>query len=334
MHHCLQVDHPYSALIKYAKCLKGDKPKLQKMVQMSWTFVNDSLCTTLCLQWEPEIIAIALMYLAAKLSKFEVKDWNGRRDHHLHWWDQYVEDLDVDILEDICHQVLDLYAQPHTPAKEQAGSPPPGQQQTIAHRPAQVATHPASAPASKAPSAPSSAPTTPGGSRKTTPPQPITTAALPGGGATQQPPPPPAQPRSRPQTPPPPMPPGAPPPPPPSTTTTAPPPAPPPPSAAAATSAPPPALPLFQNAPPPPPNVAAPPNFQARAGFAPGAVSGALAPQQRFAAAPSGSAPSGFNYPPPGAPLPPPGQPFYRSAPPPPPPPGGGSHQRGRGGRY
>ena len=24
-------------------------------VQMSWTFVNDSLCTTLCLQWEPEV---------------------------------------------------------------------------------------------------------------------------------------------------------------------------------------------------------------------------------------------------------------------------------------
>ena len=32
------------------------------MVQMSWTFVNDSLCTTLCLQWEPEIIAIAVMF--------------------------------------------------------------------------------------------------------------------------------------------------------------------------------------------------------------------------------------------------------------------------------
>ena len=28
----LKVDHPYSSLLKYAKCLKGDKPKLQKMV--------------------------------------------------------------------------------------------------------------------------------------------------------------------------------------------------------------------------------------------------------------------------------------------------------------
>ena len=55
----LQVDHPYTSILLFAKSLKGDRNKLQKMVQMSWTFVNDSLCTTVCLQWEPEIIAIA-----------------------------------------------------------------------------------------------------------------------------------------------------------------------------------------------------------------------------------------------------------------------------------
>ncbi|XP_046425377.1 cyclin-K [Neodiprion virginianus] len=107
----LQVEHPYSYLLKYAKCLKGDKNKLQKMVQMAWTFVNDSLCTTLSLQWEPEIIAVALMYLAGKLSKFEVVDWNGRLPKHLRWWDMFVEDVTMDLLEDICHQVLDLYSQ-------------------------------------------------------------------------------------------------------------------------------------------------------------------------------------------------------------------------------
>ena len=37
----LQVEHPYTFLLKYAKCLKGDKTRLQKMVQMAWTFVND-----------------------------------------------------------------------------------------------------------------------------------------------------------------------------------------------------------------------------------------------------------------------------------------------------
>ena len=50
-------------------------------------------------QWEPEVIAIALMYLAAKLSKFEVKDWKNRTPDHKHWWDQYVQNLETDVLE-------------------------------------------------------------------------------------------------------------------------------------------------------------------------------------------------------------------------------------------
>jgi hypothetical protein len=121
----LQVEHPYSYLLKYAKCLKGDKNKLQKMVQMAWTFVNDSLCTTLALQWEPEIIAVALMYLAGKLSQFEVVDWVGRTAKHLRWWDMFVEDVTMDLLEDICHQVLDLYSQPTAnPAPDSPPLPP------------------------------------------------------------------------------------------------------------------------------------------------------------------------------------------------------------------
>lgn len=117
----LQVEHPYNYLLKYAKCLKGDKTKLQKMVQMAWTFVNDSLCTTLALQWEPEIIAVALMYLAGKLSQFEVVDWVGRTSKHLRWWDMFVEDVTMELLEDICHQVLDLYSQSTTTVPD---SPP------------------------------------------------------------------------------------------------------------------------------------------------------------------------------------------------------------------
>lgn len=41
----LQIDNPYGYLLKYAKCLKGDQEKLQKMVQMAWTFINDRLDT-------------------------------------------------------------------------------------------------------------------------------------------------------------------------------------------------------------------------------------------------------------------------------------------------
>ena len=156
----LQVDHPYSSILKYAKCLKGDKPKLHKMVQMSWTFVNDSLCTTLCLQWEPEVIAIALMYLASKLSKFEVRDWKNRTPEHKYWWDQYVRDLETDVLEDICHQVLDLYSQPTTETKLAPHSPPPATRGLKPRDPAAVAAAAAAPtpPAAAAPAAPPPAP--------------------------------------------------------------------------------------------------------------------------------------------------------------------------------
>ncbi|XP_014675901.1 PREDICTED: cyclin-K-like [Priapulus caudatus] len=134
----LQADHPYAYLLRYAKGFKiVDKAKLQKMVQMGWTFVNDSLCTSLCLHWEPEIIAIALMYLASRLCKLEITDWVGKTSKQVKWWDQYVENLSMELLEDICHEVLDLYSAsknedpaqspPRTPPalKRRPSTPPP-----------------------------------------------------------------------------------------------------------------------------------------------------------------------------------------------------------------
>ncbi|XP_066484976.1 cyclin-K isoform X2 [Tiliqua scincoides] len=120
----LQVEHPYQFLLKYAKQLKGDKNKIQKLVQMAWTFVNDSLCTTLSLQWEPEIIAVAVMYLAGRLCKFEIQEWTSKPMYR-RWWEQFVQDVPVDVLEDICHQILDLYSQ----GKQQMPHPSPHQLQ-------------------------------------------------------------------------------------------------------------------------------------------------------------------------------------------------------------
>ncbi|NXN11265.1 CCNK protein, partial [Indicator maculatus] len=111
---------------------KRDKNKIQKLVQMAWTFVNDSLCTTLSLQWEPEIIAVAVMYLAGRLCKFEIQEWTSKPMYR-RWWEQFVQDVPVDVLEDICHQILDLYSQGkqqmphHTPHQLQQ---PPSLQST------------------------------------------------------------------------------------------------------------------------------------------------------------------------------------------------------------
>jgi cyclin K len=106
----LQVDHPYRFLIEYAKCLKGVpiaplSSTKEEVVQKAWNFINDSLETTLCLQWEPEIIAVAMMYLACKISKYDIIDWKGRIPEHQKWWDMFVKDMNKNILDDICHQV-------------------------------------------------------------------------------------------------------------------------------------------------------------------------------------------------------------------------------------
>ncbi|KAK1158820.1 cyclin-K-like [Acipenser oxyrinchus oxyrinchus] len=121
----LQVEHPYQFLLRYAKQLKGDKNKLQKLVQMAWTFVNDSLCTMLSLQWEPEIIAVAVMYLAGRLCKFEIQEWASKQMYRK-WWEQFVQDVPFywcvfffPPITDICHQILDLYSQGKQPIPQQ-----------------------------------------------------------------------------------------------------------------------------------------------------------------------------------------------------------------------
>lgn len=121
----LQVEHPYGLLLKYAKLVKGDKEKVQKLVQMAWTFINDSMCTTLSLQWEPEVIATSLMYLATRLNKFDIQDWHGKPPgSKMKWWEGFVEGLSVELMEDICHKVLDLYS-----SKQQREESPPTQQE-------------------------------------------------------------------------------------------------------------------------------------------------------------------------------------------------------------
>jgi len=96
------VEHPYQYILKYANALKGDRQKIEKLVQMSWTFVNDSFSTCLCLLWEPQIIAVAVMFLAGRLCKFQPQDWAY---HGGRWWEQFIPDITTDLLEDICHQV-------------------------------------------------------------------------------------------------------------------------------------------------------------------------------------------------------------------------------------
>lgn len=43
----LQVEHPYKFLINYAKRFKGNKEKINQILQMAWTFTNDRYCSVI-----------------------------------------------------------------------------------------------------------------------------------------------------------------------------------------------------------------------------------------------------------------------------------------------
>lgn len=120
----LQVDHPYGYLMKYIQSMKADRDKLRGLLQAAWTFINDSYCTTICLQYEPEIIAIAMMFLASKINKIDLLDWDKRTTKHENWWDVYVENVDKEMLESICHQVLDVYSCSQDSSASPVSSPP------------------------------------------------------------------------------------------------------------------------------------------------------------------------------------------------------------------
>lgn len=78
------------------------------------------------------MIAVALCYLAGKLSKFDIVDWEGRQPHHKRWWETFVEDLTTDMVEDICHQVLDLYQIPIPDTPQDSPPTSPAQSNSIA----------------------------------------------------------------------------------------------------------------------------------------------------------------------------------------------------------
>lgn len=59
-----------------------------------------SLCTMLSLQWESEIIAVAVMYLAGRLCKFDIQEWTAKQSSR-RWWEQFVQDVPVELLEGI-----------------------------------------------------------------------------------------------------------------------------------------------------------------------------------------------------------------------------------------
>ncbi|KAN0042323.1 hypothetical protein ACTFIV_004886 [Dictyostelium citrinum] len=94
----LAVEHPYKYLLEYMKSIQGSK----NLCQVAWNFVNDSLRTSLCLHYPPDLISYASIYLATRFLNYQLITENKKE-----WWEML--GIKFEVLEDISKQILDLY---------------------------------------------------------------------------------------------------------------------------------------------------------------------------------------------------------------------------------
>ncbi|VWU49003.1 cyclin [Hepatocystis sp. ex Piliocolobus tephrosceles] len=97
--------HPHLFILPYIHSLfnnlsKFDEELVKKLAQISWGFLNDSMRTTLCCEYQPRCIAVAAIFLAAyKLNIPLIKSTN--------WYKLF--DVEYDDIKKICIRILQLY---------------------------------------------------------------------------------------------------------------------------------------------------------------------------------------------------------------------------------
>lgn len=105
----LQLDHPHKYLLQYIKALN-----CVELAQMAWNYLNDSLRTTLCCAYQPQQIALASIYLAARCSGTKLPSRPP-------WWDIF--GIKAKDLRDIAEVIAAVYRRPlpeyiHIPRKK------------------------------------------------------------------------------------------------------------------------------------------------------------------------------------------------------------------------
>ena len=124
----LQVNHPYQFLIKYGKKLKGNRSKINELVQKAWIFINDSLSTSFCLLYKPEVIALGVLMLAFKLSNLRVRDF--MHQPKVDWWESFFDGVKEEDLNYISSELLEMYdgKSPKRRFHDKSGSATPNSQ--------------------------------------------------------------------------------------------------------------------------------------------------------------------------------------------------------------
>lgn len=95
---CVHVKHPHKLIVMYLQALGFEKH--QSIMQMSWNYMNDSLQTDVFVQYDPETIACACIYLSARKLQIPLPKCPA-------WYSLFnANEMDI---QDICRKILKLY---------------------------------------------------------------------------------------------------------------------------------------------------------------------------------------------------------------------------------
>lgn len=93
----LEYRSPLHYVLHICRHLEGS----DELANLAFYILNDSMCTTLWLQYRPEAVACSALYLAGEMIREQLSRENGAE-----WWSRFnVARLE---LEDICNQLLDV----------------------------------------------------------------------------------------------------------------------------------------------------------------------------------------------------------------------------------
>uniref|UniRef100_A0A3P9JR86 Uncharacterized protein n=1 Tax=Oryzias latipes TaxID=8090 RepID=A0A3P9JR86_ORYLA len=96
---CVHVKHPHKIIVMYLQVLECEKN--QPLVQTAWNYMNDSLRTNVFVRFQPETIACACIYLAARVLQIPLPS-------KPYWY--LLFGASEDEIKEICVTTLRLYA--------------------------------------------------------------------------------------------------------------------------------------------------------------------------------------------------------------------------------
>jgi len=105
---CVHVQHPHKIIIMYLDMVHKNQNK--NLIQTAWNYMNDSFRTTLFCIYQPETIACACIFLAARMLKLHLPT------EPIHWYELF--DAKTEDVETIARTILELYSKVPRPYTE------------------------------------------------------------------------------------------------------------------------------------------------------------------------------------------------------------------------